>query len=124
MGGLHTCAYTSIARKNVFLLVKKYPKLHRPAVYATVNALVGCINYDWLLAVLGAYYCRLFDSIATCTSSRLGPSMDTVLMTITVAFWTYSKSTVSIIDCVYSLLLCDRGLSSLAFGRLPQTSSR
>jgi hypothetical protein len=47
-GCLHTCAYTSVTRNGMFYLVKKDPKLHQPSVYATVDAIVGCIKYDWL----------------------------------------------------------------------------
>jgi hypothetical protein len=44
-GGLHTCAYTSVTRTDIFHLVKNNPKLHRPSVYATIDATVGCITY-------------------------------------------------------------------------------
>jgi hypothetical protein len=43
--GLHTCAYTFVTSKDIFYLVKKNPKLHRPSVYATVDAIVGRIKY-------------------------------------------------------------------------------
>jgi hypothetical protein len=51
----------------MFYLLKRDPKLHWPSVYATVDAIVGCIKYGWLLEAQGAYYCQFFHSIATWT---------------------------------------------------------
>jgi hypothetical protein len=58
MGGLHTCAYTFVTSKDIFYLVTKNPKFHRPSVYETLYATVECIKYGWLLPTQGAYYCR------------------------------------------------------------------
>jgi hypothetical protein len=57
--------YTSVTRNDIFNILKKDLKLHQHSVYATVDAIGGCIKYGWLLEAQGVYYFRCFHTIDT-----------------------------------------------------------
>jgi hypothetical protein len=112
-GGLHTCAYTFITRKNIFFLVKTYPKLHRPAVYATVDTTVGCIKYGWLLSLQRAYYCQFSDR---------GWGKSRFIINISIYIHRTKKSVYpfEIGEC-YSAAVCIFYYKNVAFFKIPKS---